>query len=667
MCKKEKQLKLTEKQTETINKLGVFDPLDMLNYYPSRYQEITSKPYLDFEINDFVIFKGLITSKVTTFRSGFNKSMTRFNVRYDDHNIQVIIFNMPWTKGLKENVEVIIKGQFNKDRNIILKSYSFNDDDLKDEINVIYPLKEKITNKAVNAIIKKVYLHQINSLHDDIPNIYLEKYRLLNRKDALRCLHFPRNIQETKLAIRTLKYEEFLKFSIALLLHKNQMIYEGEVSGKFFDNQRIEQFIKSLPFTLTEDQISCTNDIINDLKADKVMYRLVQGDVGSGKTIVAAIALYATYLAKMQSAFMAPTEILAIQHYQTLKSLFNDEINIVLLTGKTSKKDRDIISKDLREGKIDIIVGTHTLFQDSVNYHELGLVITDEQHRFGTNQRRKIKEKGHKVDFLLMSATPIPRTLASTLYADMDISNIKSMPNNRLKPITEIINNNSITSISEHIFKELKAKRQIYIVCNSIDNSTNSKNVIDIYNHLVEYFKDYKVGLLHGKLNADLKEEVMHDFSENKINILVSTVVIEVGVNVVNASTMIIYDAHRFGLSQLHQLRGRVLRGANQGYCYLLTTKDKEENERLKVLVETSDGFKIAQEDLMIRGPGDILGNRQSGLPSLILGNLITDTKIIEASKEDALEILNNQDISENINLINKLKNLNQNNLSHVD
>ena len=378
------------------------------------------------------------------------------------------------------------------------------------------------------------------------------------------------------------------------------------------------------------------------------------------KTLVAAICMYINFLANKQSALMVPTEILAKQHLESLLEIFDGYgMKIKCLYSAMSEPLKRQIKKELQDGDIDIIIGTHSLIQDDVIFNNLGVVVADEQHRFGVNQRKKLITKGKHLDFLLMSATPIPRTLANTIYGDMDVSIIKQMPKNRISVKTHLIYKNSIISIVDDLKNHLKNNDQIYVICASIEESENfqAKNVIDIKQQLTNVFKGYHVEMLHGKMSSDEKELIMDDFRMNKINVLVSTTVIEVGVNVKNANVMIIYDAHRFGMSQVHQLRGRIVRGNKQGICYLLTnSKDKDSLNRLKICEKCSDGFELSMQDLKFRGSGDILGTRQSGLPSFILGDLFNDSKIVEIAKSDAQDILNNCDELENHEFINFVK-----------
>ena len=438
-----------------------------------------------------------------------------------------------------------------------------------------------------------------------------------------------------------LKYEEFLRFYLSLeILNDNNKVDIKE--KKNFDKDKLEKFIARLPFTLTIDQNKAVLDILNDMQSNKPMYRLIQGEVGSGKTVVAMIALYANYLSGYSGTLMAPTEILAKQHYLSFKESFKNELKIELLTSNSENSKE--IKERLRNGDIDILIGTHALFQEDVIFNNLGLVITDEQHRFGVKQRRALKEKGKNVDFILMSATPIPRTLANSLYGNMDISSIVSIPSSRKGCDTYLIKRNSIIDILSDLKEELNKGHQIYIVGSAIEasDSYGGKDVNGLYESLKDVFKPYNVGLLHGKKTSEEKDAIMDDFNQNKIQVLVCTTVIEVGINVKNATVMVIYDAERFGLSQIHQLRGRVQRGDQKGKCYLLTSSsDTETLKRLEILEKTNDGFKISEEDLRLRGPGDILGTRQSGLPAFILGDIFNDNNIIEACKQDSKTIIN--------------------------
>lgn len=670
MVKSLKELKMTPKRTEILNRLHLTDSEAILHYYPYRYIDYNEGKFNQWSDKDMVYFEGVVLSRPYTFKYGFKKSVTKFKVEIESEVLEISVFNRPWMKGIETNQIIYIVGQYLGERKVNMVSYHFGQ---KKPLGIqpLYSLKEGLNNKQITDIIKKTMDLALDELEEEIPEYYRQKYQLLTLRKAIKYVHCPQSKNDLMQALRTLKYGEFLRFNTAILYLRAQSDRIQNVVGKVFDDQLIQDLITKLPYDLTHDQIETIDTILNDLRRDRMMVRLVQGDVGSGKTIVAAIALYANALSSKQGAFMAPTEILARQHFDSLNDLFEPlGIRVGLLCGDRSALSKKTILSALKNNEIDILIGTHALFQDDVEFHDLGLVITDEQHRFGVNQRKKLKDKGTRVDFLLMSATPIPRTLATTLYGDMDISSIRSKPLNRKPVITKIVKTNSIKSIEKELLDQLDKGRQIYLLCNAIeDNERTSKNVLAVFEGLVKerFFKQYPVGLLHGKMDSGHKYQIMEDFKHQKIKILVTTTVIEVGVNIPNATVMVIYDASFFGLSQLHQLRGRITRGSHQGYCYLLSKREDESLKRLEVLVCCDDGFEIANEDLKLRGPGDLLGNRQSGLPNLILGSLIDDHKMLEVAKSDALEILANQDIQENQEFVDKVIKLNESNLIYVD
>lgn len=657
-----KECGLTPKRIELLNKANIFNSDDLFSYYPYRYDVLESIPYKDWKVNDKVIFEGILISKPTTYKYRGNRSVSRFNVLSEDDVINVTIYNRHWVSQLTLEQKLVIIGKYEGNNKVTASNYYGKPIDEFLGINPVYPLVDKLTQKNVNESIKKAFNKLKDKIENIIPNEFIIRYRLLNKKDAIRMIHFPKSHNEIKLALRTLKYEEFLKFNVAINLIREANDSTTFNQGKSFYYDDVFVLANNLSFNLTKDQLRSVNEILDDLSSNKIMYRLLQGDVGSGKTLVAALGLYATFLSGKQGALLAPTEILAKQHYKSLKTLFrptNVKIEVLYSALSTVKK-KDLLDKLINK-EIDILVGTHAILQDNVVFNDLGMVVADEQHRFGVKQREKLREKGDKVDFLLMSATPIPRTLAMILYGDMDISTIETMPKGRKPVKTYLINENSFMSVIDEIEEKLALSEQIYIICAAIEESENfeARNTVDIYNNLKEYFDGrYNVGLLHGKMKSEEKEDVMEEFSKNKIQVLISTTVIEVGVNVVNATVMIIYDAHRYGLSQLHQLRGRIQRGNKEGICYLLTdSKDEESLNRLNVLLKSNNGFEISAEDLRLRGPGDILGTRQSGVPGFILGDIFKDTKIINQSRIDAKEIIENKDKPDNnrfIKLIEK-------------
>ncbi|MGX8680767.1 MAG: ATP-dependent DNA helicase RecG, partial [bacterium] len=511
-------------------------------------------------------------------------------------------------------------------------------------ITPVYSLKEGLTQKDFQKYALKALQLLKSDLKTQVPYDYRQKYHFMPLSDALHSIHQPMNFDEIKEALRMLKYEEFLQFSLTMQYIKMTREQEGGII-KIFDSQPLKQMIAHLPFHLTDDQQQAVREILHDMARPSAMYRFLQGDVGSGKTVVAAIALYANVLAGYQGALMVPTEVLANQHYASLKKLFaSTNLEIGLLTGSLSLKEKREVHAQIADGTYDIIVGTHALFQEKVTYANLGLVITDEQHRFGVEQRKALKNKGNNVDFLVMSATPIPRTLAMTLYGDMDVSTIHTMPFGRQKTITKYVKGRSMRPFLNHLKQYLAGNGQVYVICPLIeDHETSSyKSATQVYEAMSRYFGGhYTLGLLHGALKEEDKARIMTQFQSNQIQILVSTTVIEVGIDVANANMMVIYDAHTFGLSQIHQLRGRIGRGQQQGYCYLLSDSEQEEAvERLRFMENHHDGFEIAQYDLELRGPGEVLGQKQSGLPSFTVGHIIRDFQILEASKNDAQEII---------------------------
>ena len=498
----------------------------------------------------------------------------------------------------------------------------------------LYTLKQEVRERMMAAGAHYV-LDNIRELPDLIHN-------LMNKKSAIKNIHIPEDILLLKKARQRIKYEELFMYVLKINYLKNKINNDNLAIERNIDKEKLDKFIKSLPFELTLDQDKAVNDIINDLSIKKRMNRLLQGDVGSGKTVIALIAVYANYLSKYQSALMAPTEILAVQHYEEAKKIFSKyKLNIALLTSSTSNKDKKTIYEELENGKIDLIIGTQALIQENVKYKKLGLVITDEQHRFGVNQRDTFKGKGISPDVLSMSATPIPRTYALTIYGDTDVSSIKSKPKGRKEIITVFKKEKDITDVLEMMKKELELNHQIYVVAPMIDTESDSEkeSVYDLEEKMNKAFgKISKIGIIHGKLDPKDKDKVMKDFEKNKINILISTTVIEVGVNVPNASMIVIFNANMFGLSTLHQLRGRVGRGDTQSYCVLVA---KESEERLRFLESTSDGFEISEYDFQTRGEGDLFGTRQSGELGLKMANIKRDFKMLLKAKEDADEFIN--------------------------
>lgn len=640
-----KKLRISEKKCEILKNLNVVCAEDLLTHYPFRYEYIEILPFEDWKKDEKVSLQGTIISAARVMRLGGKRSITRFKIASEDGEFDISLFNRPWVSNFKLGATITIHGRYEGNYKITALQYNFKP--LSEQVGMepVYTIREGITQKDIKKYIEKAWNAIGDQVTNFIPQTLLEKYRLISKKEAIYFIHHPKSLESVKQSLRHLKYEEFLRFQIVMqaMKAKEQVVVQGH--AKHFERAEVNDLKKTLKFELTKDQEEAIEDILTDLASDKVMYRMLQGDVGCGKTLVAAFGMYACVLAHKQAALMAPTEILAKQHAQSLKSLFQDfEIEVEVLYSSLKTAEKEHILKRLKQNEIDILIGTHALFQEEVTFYDLGMVVADEQHRFGVGQRRRLIEKGDKVDFLLMSATPIPRTLALSLYGDMDVSTIQELPKGRMPIQTKLVRSASMSPILQEVLTLIDEGNQCYVVCPAIEKNeeTNIKNVTDIYEGMLASLgRRYQIALLHGRMHAQEKDEVMKRFASGEIQILVSTTVIEVGVDVANANIMVIYDAHRFGLSQIHQLRGRVGRGHAQGYCYLLTsTKDEDSLKRMKILETTSDGFAISRADLQLRGPGDILGTRQSGVPGFILGDVIQDANILEVAREDASYIL---------------------------
>lgn len=642
-----KTLRISSKKIEILHNMNIMRVEDLLTYYPFRYEQIEALPRCEWEKECKVALEGIILTRASVLRIKGKQSITKFKITYEDETFDVTIFNRPWVSAFTVGKKITIIGKYDGNTRITALQYNFKPLSEQLGIHPVYTLREGISQKDIQKYIEKAWVATHERIVDFIPWEYIEKYRLISRRKALYFIHHPAHLDVVKQSLRHLKYEEFLKFQLTMQAMKMR---ESEIvhgHAKRFSMEDVMQLKKAFAFSLTADQESVIEEILDDLKSDKVMYRMLQGDVGCGKTLVAAFGLYACVLAHKQAAFMAPTEILAKQHYHNLSELFKDfDIHVEVLYASLKAAEKKAVLQRLANNEIDIIVGTHALFQNDVVYDDLGMVVADEQHRFGVAQRRKLLEKGDKVDFLLMSATPIPRTLAISLYGDMDVSTIEELPKGRQPVSTTLIKSKSMSSILDQVLDLIDAGNQCYVVCPAIEKNEDfdMRNVMDIYDGMQHALgKKYHVGLLHGKMSTQEKDEVMDSFVRGNIDILVSTTVIEVGVDVKDANIMVIYDAHRFGLSQIHQLRGRVGRGNQPGYCFLLTsTKDTDSLQRLQICVQTRDGFAISKADLQLRGPGDILGTRQSGVPGFILGDVVQDSNILEVAREDATNIIQN-------------------------
>lgn len=666
----DKRLKLTSKRLTVLHQLGLYTTDDLLMYYPYRYETITSSAFADWKIKDKVWFEGEVVQLPRSWRKG-RLVTTTFQVRSQEQILTITIFNRPWAKSLNLNQILTIQGVYQGNSKVTAISYDTKPLAEHAAITPIYSIKAGIRQKTLQTIIYSVLNQLQDEIIDDIPDEFRQAYRLLTLKVAYRCIHIPSSMIEVQAAVRTLKYAEFLRFFTAIQLMRSTDGIRITKKPKIFSSMKIQQAIQSLSFELTADQKDTLEKILNDMGSTHTMYRLVQGDVGCGKTVVATLALYAAFLSGYQGAMLAPTEILARQHYISVNQVlapFGVKTE-VLYSALTPAKKKEIL-EDVASGKINILIGTHSMIQDSVTFHKLGLTIADEQQRFGVSQRKALKQKGEQVDFLLMSATPIPRTLAASLFGDMDVSTIETMPAGRITPVTTLVKENSFRTVLDDVKCLLKSGRQLYVICAAVDENEeyHARNVYDTTESIQKLFPQYKVACLHGRMTADEKQAIMQAFNTNDIQILVSTTVVEVGVNVVNATGMIIYDADRFGLSQLHQLRGRIQRGSEQGYCWLLTASHEERVlQRLDVLVKSNNGFEISYEDLRLRGPGDILGTRQSGVPDFILGNIVEDTAMINQARKDALKVMESADNPDYQILLETVRKRNEKNAEYAD
>ena len=644
-----------------LKKLNINTVDDLVTHYPYRYEFIKRSNLKEKCEDDKVIIDGKVEMIPILVRLKGNLNKMNFRLATSTKEIVgVSIFNRAYLKNqLLVGTNITVFGKYEKNKNVILASEIRMGLLPKGEkIEAVYHGTVGLNSKAISSFINTALMEYGNELEDYIPKYLLEKYNFLNKKTALNIIHNPSTKEKLKEASIRLKYEELFVYmaKINYLKLKNKNVKDG--IEKDFDKEKLDKVIKSLPYELTVDQKIVLNEILEDLTSKRRMNRLLQGDVGSGKTIISIIAMVANYLSGYQSALMVPTEILATQHYETMKEILKDlNVNIALLTGSLPKNKKDLIHEELKLGKIDMVVGTHALIQEEVVYKNLGLVITDEQHRFGVLQRTSLQNKGIMPDVLYMSATPIPRTYALTLYGDMDISTIRTLPKGR-KPIKTYLKSYSeIKDVLKMMYEELLKNHQIYVIAPLIEESetldlTTVNELKDKMN--LAFGEKYNVGIIHGKLKQTEKDKIMEDFVNNKIQILISTTVIEVGVNVLNTTMMVIFDANRFGLSTLHQLRGRVGRSALESSCILISDYD---SERLNVMTTTNDGFEISEEDFKIRGHGDLFGTKQSGDMTFKIADIKEDYKILLQAKKDSMEfLLNNKEEELKEKIINGIK-----------
>ncbi|MBO0438327.1 ATP-dependent DNA helicase RecG [Vagococcus fluvialis] len=638
------------KKREVLNSLGIKTVYDLLTYYPFRYDDIQEKSLDEIQDQEKVVLKGTVLAEPVVSYYGFKKSRLVFRMMTEQAVIGVTFFNQPFLKSkINASEEIAIYGKWDGRRKALtgMKVLATQEEEL--DFFPIYHVNKQIRQKTLVDLIKQTWELYGHLLPESLPEWLTSKYRLMPKRQAAYAMHFPETIEENRLAKRRLAFEEFFLFQLKMIQLKKQETSKDLGKSIMYDVKVLKEFIKTLPFELTEAQKRVVNEICADLRRQEHMHRLLQGDVGSGKTIVAAIALYAVVSEGLQGALMVPTEILAEQHMESLTDVFSKtDVKVGLLTSSTKTAERRQILADLASGAMDIIVGTHSLIQDDIIFNDLSLAIIDEQHRFGVNQRKALREKGNQADVLFMTATPIPRTLAITAYGEMDVSIIDELPAGRIPIETRWILPKQVDSVLTWLNSQLKNGQQVYVICPLIEESEmlDVKNATEIYEHLKQFFEpNFKVGLLHGKMKSQEKDEIMAEFKDNDMKILVSTTVIEVGVNVPNATTMMIMDADRFGLAQLHQLRGRVGRGSLASYCILVASpKSDQGKERMKIMTETTDGFVLSQKDLEMRGPGDFFGSKQSGLPEFKVGDIVADEMILETARVEATQLIETDD-----------------------
>ena len=652
------------KTLKLFQNLNIFTIQDLITYYPYKYKLYHPVTLENYEENTEVLINGYVASDAKIYYIKRNLNKISFRLNTGTKLINVTIFNRPFIKQhLLLNKYISVIGKYNIKTNTFTASDIKLTPIIKDEIEPIYHttqgLKQVNIHKIINNLLEKnIYVPSL------IPEEYIKEYSLLDKLTAIKEIHNPTSTNNLKQAEICLKYEELFEYTLKINYLKYLKDKTTTSYIKTFDTSKLDNLISSLPFKLTDSQVNAVEDIKNDFNSPKHMNRLILGDVGSGKTIISFLALYMNYLSGYQGVLMAPTEILIKQHYENIKKILTD-LNIEILTGSTTKKDRDKIIENLKNGQIDILLSTHSVLNDDVVFKNIGLVVTDEQHRFGVNQRKNLQNKGENVDVLYMSATPIPRTLALTIFKDMDITEIKTKPLNRKPKITKLYKTSEIKEVLYEMLDEIKKGHQIYVVSPLIENEEENTKLASV-NYLYEKINvalngKVPIGVLHGKLKNEEKENIMNDFKSNKTKILISTTIIEIGVDVSNATMIVIFNAERFGLATLHQLRGRIGRNDIESKCILISDYD---TPRLKILEESEDGFYISEKDFELRGSGDLFGVKQSGDMVFKIANLNKDFKILKKCSEDSLNFLKKH-INEidkypiQKNIISGVKNLN--------
>ncbi|AIQ12687.1 ATP-dependent DNA helicase RecG [Paenibacillus durus] len=635
-----------QKQAE-LHAFGIFTVKDLLEYYPFRYEDYRPKSLSEVKNGDKVTVEAKVIGIPVLQRFG-GKSRLSCKMMAEPWMFTATWFNRHYVREqLTAGRQVVISGKWDQKRSqITVADYEFPDrgEGKTGTLQPVYSVGGKITQSWLRKTIAQALLQFGDMIPEVLPQPIMHKYDFMPRKRAIATIHQPEDSREGQQGRRRMVYEELFLFQLKVQAFRT--LNRGRMDGMVHtvDNATVRQFVRSLPFELTNAQKAAELEILQDMRSAYCMNRLLQGDVGSGKTALAAIALFATVRSGFQGALMVPTEILAEQHSRSLQAMFEPfGISVALLTGSVNGRKRKDLLASLQMGLVDVVVGTHALIQEDVFFRELGLVVTDEQHRFGVNQRSILRRKGYNPDVLTMTATPIPRTLAITVFGDMDVSTLSERPKGRIPISTYWVKPDMMERVLNLVRREVGQGRQAYLICPLIEESDklDVQNAIDLHIQLSQAFPDFRVSLLHGRMTPGEKDEVMRAFYDNEIHVLVSTTVVEVGVDVPNATLMIIMDADRFGLSQLHQLRGRVGRGEHASYCVLVADpKSEVGRERMAAMTETDDGFEVSRRDLELRGPGDFFGTKQSGLPEFRLADMAADFAVLEQARGDAAELL---------------------------
>ncbi len=634
------------KKEQLLNKLNIVTIMDLLEYFPRYYEDMTTISKISDLNEEKSIYKIKVVSDSTLRYIKGKMSILSMMVSDDSREAELIFFNQPFLKNLIKKGQTLIVSSILKQSGVrlqltapkILKSNDIGG------MSPVYALTKGLGNKDMQKFIQTALELYSNEITEFLPTYLKEKYGLIDYDTAIKYIHFPQNADESKAARKRLAFDEILTLQLAILQLKGSDVVIESVKLENKEKE-LSEFEDSLPFKLTNAQKKVISEINGDLFESKKMNRLLQGDVGSGKTVVASMAIYSAFLNGYQSALMVPTEILAKQHYESISALFDGTgLKVGLLTGDLKPKEKQLVQWKIANNSYDLVIGTHALIQDKVVFNNLGLTITDEQHRFGVQQRKTLSTKGEMPNNLVMTATPIPRTLALVLYGDMDISTIDELPPNRKSIDTIVVDESYQERLDGFLLKQIEEGRQAYVVCPLIEEGESNLNSLEkVYKHYTsKKFDGLNVAYIHGKLKNDEKSDIMERFLNGDIDVLISTTVIEVGINVPNATLMIIFDADRFGLSQLHQLRGRVGRGSNKSYCVLINNNTSDTSyRRMKIMQNSNDGFYIAEKDLELRGQGELLGNRQHGVPEFKMINLVTDIDLIEKVKLESVDIYN--------------------------